>query len=105
MFDLAKFTSRENLLIPKAISITQPNELIGQDGLHKFAHASSIDVVLSKTAGRIYIDVPEAQAAFTQVLAAAGFTRQRGLVRMAKSPSFPLPPPDSIYAIGGPELG
>ena len=60
---------------------------------------------LAKTAGPVYIDVPETQAAFTRVLAEAGLTRQRGFIRMVKGPSAPLPPPASTYAIAGPDLG
>lgn len=64
-----------------------------------------LQAALAKATGRVYIDVPETQTAFERELAEAGFTKQRGLMRMVKGTASPLPPPDAIYAIAGPELG
>ncbi len=64
-----------------------------------------IQHVLAKITGLVYIDVPDAQTAFKQALIDAGFTRQRGFMRMAKGAAAPLPHPTSIYAIAGPDLG
>ena len=64
-----------------------------------------IQHVLARITGLVYIDVPDAQTAFKQALIDAGFTRQRGFMRMAKGAAAPLPRPTSIYAIAGPDLG
>ena len=64
-----------------------------------------IQHALAKTAGLVYIDVPDAQTEFTQALIDAGFTRQRGFMRMAKDAPRPMLPTASVYAIAGPDLG
>ncbi len=64
-----------------------------------------IQHALAKIAGPVYIDVPDAQTELTQSLIDAGFTRQRGFVRMAKAATPSALPTTSLYAIAGPDLG
>ena len=60
---------------------------------------------VEKITGLVYVDVPDAQTTFKQRLIDAGFTRQRGFIRMVKGDLPALDQVAQIYAIAGPELG
>lgn len=51
------------------------------------------------------LDVPEPHADFIAWLKASGAVYQRGYTRMVRGDAAILPPPDPLFAIGGPELG
>ena len=60
---------------------------------------------VEKITGLVYVDVPDAQTTFKQMLIDAGFTRQRKFIRMVKGDLPALDQAAQIYAIAGPELG
>jgi len=60
---------------------------------------------VEKITGLVYVDVPDAQTTFKQMLIDAGFTRQRRFIRMVKGDLPALDQAAQIYAIAGPELG
>jgi GNAT superfamily N-acetyltransferase len=54
---------------------------------------------------RIYLDVPDEQQAWRDVLSGVGFTIERPFLRMHRGPLRTPGTPSSIYAIAGPEFG
>jgi ribosomal protein S18 acetylase RimI-like enzyme len=89
---------------------------LGRDGrtAHQIGPLSATDeataikllnAALSAVPGRVLIDAADHQKGLHAALAAAGFTRQRGYVRMLLDRSEPLDVPGGVYAIAGPELG
>ncbi|MEQ9641236.1 MAG: hypothetical protein RIM84_14525 [Alphaproteobacteria bacterium] len=64
-----------------------------------------LQAALAAVPGPVLIDVADHQSSFRAALDAAGFTRQRGYVRMLLDRSEPLDTPGEVYAIAGPELG
>ena len=60
---------------------------------------------VEKITGLVYVDVPDAQTTFKQMLIDAGFTRQRRFIRMVKGDLPALDQAAQIYAIAGPDLG
>lgn len=59
---------------------------------------------LEHVPGRVFVDLPDSQAAFRRTLEAAGFTAQRTLTRMAQGGRDPGDA-SQRYALAGPELG
>jgi GNAT superfamily N-acetyltransferase len=51
------------------------------------------------------LDVPDVHAGFQAWLAGQGAARQRPYTRMVLGPADTLPPPESLFALAGPELG
>ncbi|MBI3514492.1 MAG: hypothetical protein HY060_10580 [Proteobacteria bacterium] len=51
------------------------------------------------------LDVPDAHAGFLAWLTGLGAVTQRPYTRMVLGPTTVLPPPDTLFAIAGPELG
>lgn len=64
-----------------------------------------LNAALAAVPGRVLIDAADHHAGFRAALDAAGFTRQRGYVRMLLNRTEPLDKPADVYAIAGPELG
>jgi GNAT superfamily N-acetyltransferase len=64
-----------------------------------------IDSAAASTAGRIFIDVPDAQTELAAWLGAHGFTVQRPLLRMALGRDTPCGDPARVFAIAAPEYG
>ena len=56
-------------------------------------------------AGPVFVDVPDDRPALRDWLAGAGFTSQRGFVRMALGADAPSGQRSFIHAIAGPEFG
>ncbi|MCG8507938.1 MAG: GNAT family N-acetyltransferase [Rhodospirillales bacterium] len=63
------------------------------------------EAALRQTNGPVFIDAACHQESFVSWLYAAGFTRQRGFMRMAHARSHPFENPENSFAIAGPELG
>jgi GNAT superfamily N-acetyltransferase len=65
-----------------------------------------VESCLASEADRpLFIDVPDGQAAWTDVLSAAGFAIERPFLRMYRGPLTAPGDPSLIYAITGPEFG
>lgn len=64
-----------------------------------------IEVATASTAGRIFIDVPDAQTQIAAWLGEHGFTVQRPLLRMALGRDVSRGDPARMFAIAGPEYG
>jgi GNAT superfamily N-acetyltransferase len=74
------------------------------------AEGDETAALLTATAARaagtpVFIDVPEAQTRFTDLLVRCGATPQRGFTRMLLESEKPFDQGEKIYAIAGPELG
>ncbi|MDB5732205.1 MAG: family N-acetyltransferase [Variovorax sp.] len=72
---------------------------------HEPAAAALVLDIARGLPGRVFIDVPDARTEFRRQLAAASFTPQRGLVRMALGEPVPAGQSAFIHAIAGPEFG
>jgi len=59
----------------------------------------------SRTAGAVYLDVPDHHDGLGSWLADLGFTAERPYTRMLLNHSAPLDEPSQVFAIAGPELG
>lgn len=55
--------------------------------------------------GPLFIDVPDSRAVMREQLSSAGFTPQRGFVRMALGEPVPVGQTTVLYAVAGPEYG
>ncbi len=64
-----------------------------------------LNAAMAAVPGPVLIDAADHQASLRAALDAAGFTRQRGYVRMLLDRAEPLDKPGEVYAIAGPELG
>ena len=64
-----------------------------------------LDHALARVNGRVFIDVCDHQAGFTDRLKEYGFTPQRPFLRMAKGRTESFGVPSNMFAMSGPELG
>ncbi len=81
---------------------TQIGPIVGADAGTALA---LLDAMLARLSGEVIIDVPDAQLAFGDHLAAAGFRIERPFTRMCAGRGTALGQPALIHAVAGPELG
>lgn len=60
---------------------------------------------LAAAKGAVFIDVPSLWREVSEWLAARGFSRQRGFIRMAHGRETPFGAPELLFASAGPEFG
>jgi GNAT superfamily N-acetyltransferase len=90
------------VLARPGLRATQLGPVLAEDG----ATAALLAATAAQTAGTsIFIDVPEAQIAFTHWLMHGSATVQRGFTRMLLGTEAPFDRAEHLFAIAGPELG
>ncbi|HEY8707166.1 MAG TPA: GNAT family N-acetyltransferase [Burkholderiaceae bacterium] len=109
---LADLLAREGTRVarnPRGFAIVRTGRIAHHIGpllaTDETAAAALLRDIAPSVPGRVFVDVPDARPALRLQLSAAGFTPQRGFVRMALGEQAPTGQTAFIHAVAGPEFG